>query len=98
MTLRRVEAHANYLNIVFLEISNAIAKPACFFRATGRIIFRIEIEQHNFFADVIGKFPGLAILVLSLNERRFVSNFRSFGSSSREYESNGNCSRQSQPY
>ena len=72
MARRRIEAHADDLDLVFLLLRHPVAEAAGFLRATGGVVFGIEIEQHHLFADNVRQLPGLAILVLPLDERRRV--------------------------
>jgi len=76
MALWRVKTHADNFDVILLEIRDAIAKTARFFRTTRRIVLRIEIEQHDLLADFIRQFPGLSVLVFTLDEWRFVADFR----------------------
>ena len=79
MALRRVKTHADNLDVILLKIRNAVPKTAGFFGATRRIVFGVEIQQHDLLADFIRQFPGLSVLVLTLDEWRLVSDLRCLG-------------------
>ncbi len=54
MAFDAVRAHAKNYRIVFAEILKAIADAAGFFRATGRIVFGIKIQEYPL-AMIVGK-------------------------------------------
>src|SRR5437016_414340 len=61
MTVRIVEADADHLDIIFLEVAHGVTEAASFGGASRRLIFGIKIEQDRMFADLVGEFPRFAI-------------------------------------
>src|SRR6185436_10936447 len=78
MAVGGIEAHANNLDVVLLELVHAVAETASFFSAARRVIFGIEIEQNNFFADLISELPIFAILILAFDQGGLIADFWSF--------------------
>lgn len=98
MAFAGVKADANNLHILLLKRVDVVAETAGFFSATRRFVFGIEIEQDNFFADVVGEFPVFAVLILALDQWSGIADFRQGGGVGREgghggenagYKSNG---------
>src|SRR5581483_147939 len=73
VALGGIKAHANDLDVVFLQVAHSITQSAGLLGATLGVILGIKIEQHRLFPDFIGEFPGFAVLVLALDERGFVA-------------------------
>jgi hypothetical protein len=73
VALRIIEAHADHLCLVLLERVHLVAEAAGFLGAARRIVLGIKIQHHDFLADGVFQFPGLAVLVFAGDQRRFVT-------------------------
>jgi hypothetical protein len=75
MAVGGIKTDADNLDVVRGEILKAVAETARFLRAAAGEILRIKIQQHDFFADEVGEFEILAVLVRAGDERRGVASF-----------------------
>jgi hypothetical protein len=75
MACSRVETDADDLHLVLGEVAHAVTQSACFLRAAWGVVLRIKIEQHHLFADFVGEFPRLAVLVFPFDQRGRVPDF-----------------------
>ena len=75
MAVAGIKADSDDFHVLSFQRVDAVAEAAGFLGATWRVVFGIEIEQHNFLADVIGEFPGVAGLILAFDERSLVPDF-----------------------
>src|SRR5262245_31355460 len=71
-----VEADTNDFDTILFQIADAVAEAACLFGTTRRVVFRIEIEQHNLLAGGVGKLPGFTLFGFAGDERGFIADFR----------------------
>ena len=44
---RRIEAHADHFYLVLLQVRHPVPEAAGFLRASGGVVFGVEIEQHS---------------------------------------------------
>ncbi len=89
VALGGIETDSDDLDIVLLQANQAVTETARFLRAARGVVFRVKIEQDDFFADEAVQLKRLAVLILAGEQRRLVAGFGNGGKSCRGGKEDG---------
>ena len=76
MIAHAVAADAYHLGALVGQLLGIVAEATGLFRAAAGQVGRVEVDHDHVLADVIARFPGLALVVGSLKVRRRVADLQ----------------------
>src|SRR5262249_13827524 len=69
VVVHRVAADADDLDALAGQFVAVVAEAACLHGAAAGAVGGVEVDDDDLFADVVGRLPGLALVVLGLEGR-----------------------------